>query len=65
MPGKKGHRSIKGAKYRVTTTKGGARVRLAWKGSRVIEAKNIDTGAIHTQKEFARDRKRAARRKRR
>lgn len=47
----------KGVRYRVKTTKGGKRVRLAFKGSRVVEAKNIDTGAKHTPAEFAAERK--------
>lgn len=45
-----------GVRYRVKTTKTGKRVRLAFKGGKVIEAKNIDTGAKHTQSEFKRDR---------
>lgn len=33
-------------------------MRLAFtKGGKVVEAKNIDSGKIHTQSEFARDRK--------
>lgn len=32
-------------------------VRLAFKGSKVIEAKNMKTGATHTPAEFAADRK--------
>lgn len=54
---------IKGAKYRVVTTKSGKKVRLAWSKGEVVEAKNIKTGAIHTQEEFASDRKRAKKRK--
>lgn len=49
---------ISGARYRVTTTKSGKKVRLAFKGKRVVEAKNLKTGAVHTPQEFARDRKR-------
>ena len=48
---------IKGARYRVTTTKTGKKVRLAWQKGEVVEAKNLDTGAVHTPKEFAADRK--------
>jgi hypothetical protein len=47
-----------GVRYRVKTTKSGKRVRLAFtKGGKVVEAKNIDSGAIHTPAEFAKDRK--------
>lgn len=53
----------KGVRYRVKTSKGGKRVRLAFKGSRVVEAKNIDTGAKHTPAEFAADRKRSQKKK--
>lgn len=45
----------KGVRYRM---KDG--VRLAFKGDRVVEAKNMKTGATHTLAEFARDRKRTA-----
>jgi len=52
---------IPGARYRVTTTKKGKKVRLAFKGKKkIVEAKNIETGATHTPAEFAADRKRAA-----
>lgn len=47
----------KGVRYRVKTMKGGAKVRLAFKGGKVIEAKNLGTGAVHTSKEFKKDRK--------
>lgn len=49
-----------GTRFRVTTTSGGKKVRLAFrKGSNtVIEAKNLKTGATHTPKQFAADRKR-------
>jgi len=46
---------IKGARYRVVTTKKGQKVRLAYKGNEVVEAKNLKTGATHTPAEFARD----------
>lgn len=45
---------IEGAKYRY---KKGTDVRLAFKGGRVVEAKNTKTGAVHTPSEFAADRK--------
>jgi len=47
----------KNVKYRVKRTKTGKKIRLAFKGNKVIEAKNLDSGAIHTPQEFARDRK--------
>lgn len=52
----------KGTRFRVTT-RGGKKVRLAFrKGTNtVIEAKNLKTGATHTPKEFAADRRRARR----
>lgn len=46
----------KGIRYRVTT-RGGKKIRLAFRGNRVVEAKNLKTGATHTPAEFARDRK--------
>lgn len=58
MPGKKGQRSIPGAKYNVKHTTKGKQVRLAWIGNEVVEAKNLKTGAKHTQAEFAADRAR-------
>lgn len=49
----------KGVRYRVKTTKSGKKVRLAFRGKkRVVEAKNLKTGATHTEAEFNRDRKR-------
>lgn len=49
---------IKGARYRVVTTKKGKKVRLAFKGKgKVVETKNLKTGATHTPAEFAMDRK--------
>lgn len=42
----------KGVRYRM---KGD--VRLAFKGGKVIEAKNMETGSMHTEAEFARDRR--------
>ncbi len=38
--------------------KGKGRVRLAFRGDDVVEAKNMATGATHTPAEFAADRKR-------
>lgn len=52
---------IKGARYAVKTTPSGKKIRLAWKGGKVVEAKNIKTGATHTQSEFAKEAKRKAR----
>lgn len=49
----------KNVRYRVTTTKKGKKVRLAWKGGKVIEAKNLATGDVHTPAEFAADRSRS------
>ena len=50
---------LKGVKYRVTKTPKGP-VRLAFnKGGDVVEAKNLKTGATHTPKEFAADRKKS------
>lgn len=46
----------KGTKYRVTQTSKGP-VRLAFKGGAVIEAKNLKSGATHSQAEFKADRK--------
>lgn len=50
-------------RYRVVTTKSGKRVRLHFRtsGGGVDEAKNIDSGAVHTPTDFARDRARRAR----
>jgi len=50
---------VQGARYRVTTTDTGKKVRLAFKGPSVVEAKNLKTGATHTPAEFAADRKKA------
>ena len=49
-----------GVKYRVTR-RGGEKVRLAFKGGQVIEAKNLDNGKVHTPAEFASDRKKKKR----
>ncbi len=54
----------KNVRYRVKTTKSGKQVRLAFKGAKVIEAKNLKSGATHTPSEFAADRKRTSKRTR-
>ena len=47
---------ISGARYRVHTTKSGKQIRLAFKGKKkVVEAKNLKSGATHTPAEFASD----------
>lgn len=48
-------------RYRTTTTSKGP-VRLAFRGSTVVEAKNLKTGATHTPAEFRHDRKPTRRR---
>ncbi len=50
----------KGIRYRVTQ-RGGKKVRLAFRGNTVVEAKNLETGATHTPGEFKADRKRKLR----
>jgi len=52
---------IQGARYRVKTTKTGKKIRLAFKNGKVVEAKNLKTGAMHTPSEFATDRKKKKR----
>ena len=55
---------IKGnVRYRVKTTKSGKKVRLAFKGNKVVETKNLETGKMHTQAEFKRDKKKKSRKK--
>jgi hypothetical protein len=49
---------IPGARYRTQTTKSGDKVRLAFRDGEVVEAKNIDTGATHTPREFSAERAR-------
>ena len=51
---------ITGARFRVKTTKSGKKVRLAFKGNKVVEAKNLKTGKTHTQEEFKSDAKKKA-----
>ena len=46
-----------GIRYRVTT-KGGKKVRLAFRGNEVVEAKNLKSGKTHTPAEFQADKKR-------
>lgn len=47
---------IPGVRFRVKTTKSGKKVRLAFRGKgKVVEAKNLKTGATHTPAEFERD----------
>jgi hypothetical protein len=52
-----------GTRYRWMTTSTGKKVRLAFQGNQVIEAKSKSTGKVHTPKEFAADRRRARRHK--
>ncbi len=54
---------IPGARFRVKTTKTGKKVRLAFKDGEVVEAKNLKTGAVHTQEEFAADKAKRKKRK--
>ena len=52
---------LKNVRFRVKQTSKGP-VRLAFKGKgKVVEAKNIETGATHTPKEFAQERMRRSR----
>ena len=44
----------KGVRYRY---KKGTKMRLAFKGGKVIEAKNMKTGKTHTPTEFKKDKK--------
>lgn len=46
-----------GVRYRVRTTTSGKKIRLAFRGNKVIEAKNLKTGKVHTPAEFAQDRR--------
>ena len=45
----------KGTRYRY---KKGTKIRLAFKGNKVIETKNMETGKVHTSGEFKKERKR-------
>ena len=49
---------IKGAKYRVKTTKHGKKVRLAFKDDEIVETKNLKTHKMHTMEEFMEDKQR-------
>lgn len=52
----------KSTRFAVKTTKTGKKVRLAFTPSgKVIEAKNLKTGATHTPTEFKKDRKKTGR----
>ena len=52
--------AFKSGKYVTKVTKSGKKVRLHFdKSGKVNEAKNLTTGATHTPKEFAADRKKA------
>lgn len=44
-----------GVKYRAVTTKHGHKIRLASKGGKLLEAKNLTTGKTHTPEEFMED----------
>jgi|26BtaG_2_1085354.scaffolds.fasta_scaffold02760_7 hypothetical protein len=52
----------KGVRYRVRQTSKGP-VRLAFKGNKVVEAKNLKSGKTHIPSEFAKERKKRAKRK--
>ncbi len=47
---------IKGAKYRMKPMKGGGYERLAFQGNKVVETKNMKSGATHSPAEFKADR---------
>jgi hypothetical protein len=53
---------IQGAKYRMKKTAKG-NVRLAFKGGKVVETKNMKTGRMHTVAEFKADKKKSAKNK--
>ena len=42
---------LQGVRYRMTPS----HVRLAFRGQKVVEAKNMKTGDIHTEEEFNKD----------
>ena len=50
-----------GTRYRMKPMKGGGYERLAFKGNKVVESKNMKTGATHTPSEFAADQSQAPR----
>lgn len=43
-----------GVRYRVTR-RNGKKIRLAFRGNKVVEAKNLETGATHTEGDFERE----------
>lgn len=45
------------ARYRMRPMKGGGFERLAFQDGDVVETKNMETGATHTPREFAADKK--------
>ena len=45
-------------RYRMKPMKGGGFERLAFRGDKIVETKNMETGSTHTEKEFEQDRKR-------
>ncbi len=51
----------KGTRFRVKTVNG-KKIRLAFRGNTVIEAKNLETGATHSPTEFKADKKRKLKR---
>ena len=53
---------IKGARYRMKKTPKGM-MRLAFKGNKVMEAKNMKTGKMHTKEEMMMDKKKKAKSK--
>lgn len=55
----------KGTRYRWKTTKSGKKVRLAFNDGEVIEAKSGQTGEVHTPSEFAADRARRKKQRKR
>ena len=46
---------LPGARYRVTK-RGGEKIRLAFRGNKVVETKNLRSGAVHSEAEFKHDR---------
>lgn len=53
---------LKQVRYRVKTTKKGTKVRLAFRGKDVVEAKNLETEDTHTPAEFAAERRKRKKR---
>ena len=51
---------LKGVRYRY---KKGTKIRLAFRGKTVVEAKNMKTGKTHTPAEFKADKKRKKKQK--